>query len=129
MLGPCLGVDTPHQDHRIAMGGWAGKMRDKNRDASMSKSKAKSPRTLHCAAALPFQRALFFLATLGTRRRLFLPVGIWLNKGPSQLPPRSALLASASTCALVDHAIFITCLLVTIGAGSQEFPNKASRTR
>jgi hypothetical protein len=42
------------------MGGWAGKMRDKNRDVSVSKSKAKSPRTLHRAAALPFQKAFFW---------------------------------------------------------------------
>lgn len=66
MLGSCLGADTPHQDHRILMGGWAGKVRDKNRDASVSKSKAKSPRTLRCAAALPFQRAFFFFAKLGS---------------------------------------------------------------
>jgi hypothetical protein len=41
MLGPCLGADIPHQDQRIVMGGWAGKMRDKNRDVSVSKSKRK----------------------------------------------------------------------------------------
>lgn len=46
------------------MGGWAGKVRDKNRDASVSKSKAKSPRTLNCAAALPFQRAFSFWRSL-----------------------------------------------------------------
>jgi hypothetical protein len=79
MLGPCLGADIPHQDQRIVMGGWAGKMRDKNRDVSVSKSKAKSPRTLHRAAALPFQKA--FLATLGTRRRLFYPLKYGSTRG------------------------------------------------